>query len=56
MGKKGASTRRVIAMPDEIWLEVEAYRKREAIATTAETLRRMVVFAARALMKEEAKK
>lgn len=42
------STRRPIAMPDDLWREVEAYQGREAIATTAEAVRRLLLAGLRA--------
>ena len=38
-------TRKTIALPDEMWVEIDRYRHAEMIGTEVEALRRLVIVA-----------
>ncbi len=36
------TTRKTVALPDSLWLQVEAFRNEESIGTTTEAVRQLV--------------
>jgi hypothetical protein len=49
------TVRSYIALPADLWRDIEAYRDRERIVTTAEAVRRLLVDALKAEKRKAAK-